>query len=368
MTQSSLGKGQTTRIPWIDFCRIYTVFIVVVRHDHGVGANPLSYLDIFHFEGMIFVFFLLSGYFSYKIRSCTSSKNPHVDFKRLFRLLVPYLFWVIVGVLALFPIIYHHQIASGDWSFLSIGNLMKQLGIYPCWPHAFPLNAPLWFLKALIPLAFLAPILGRIPEKPLCVLIIACLACSDIVVSVEKCARPAGYVADYLPNRTYESAMALGFFCGGILIRKLCSHEQFTTFVYRNAWWPIAASALLMCLVRVWGFIPPSRSSSLVVLSVLTVFSIAALCDKYFPSLFKRVASWGSAAFFVYATHWIVMKCMHSVAIPAILTETVWGRQLTCLPPLLNFTFCLMLFFVMRKHFPRLMNWIAMTKPARSKA
>ncbi len=135
------------------------------------------------------------------------------------------------------------------------------------------------------------------------------------------------FSVSWIPPRAFESAMALAFFSGGILIRRHVSHESFGSFVHEHAWCPIVASLVLFPMVRLWGFNPPCRSSALVLLSVMTIMGIGAVVERAFPRFFLYVAKWGSAAFFVYVTHFVftAFLCRVEPSLCSVLWDNVRG-------------------------------------------
>ena len=56
----------SARIQWIDFCRVYTAFFVVLRHVDRPYGSFNYIIDLFNYRSLIFFFFLVSGYFTHK--------------------------------------------------------------------------------------------------------------------------------------------------------------------------------------------------------------------------------------------------------------------------------------------------------------
>lgn len=286
---------------WVDFCRVYTAFFVVLRHVHCETGTVGYYLDLFNYRGLIFFFFLVSGYFMH----LKESDGWKGGMRRGWILLRVYLFWAVVSFLPLFCINHWAEISHGSWHALTVSSFMEGMGIVPCWPHFFPLNQPLWFLKTLFILSIISPWLFRLSSKMLVCLCVFCMACSDILMKVDVWEHTSAYSVSWIPPRTFESVMALAFYCGGILIRRHANHGAFSSFVKEHAWCPIVASLVLFPLVRLWGYDPPCRSSALVFLSVMTIMGIGAMVEKLFPRFFRLVSKLGPAAFFVYVTHFV---------------------------------------------------------------
>lgn len=338
---------------WIDFCRVYTACFVVLRHTHCCEGTLGYYADLFNYRALIFFFFLASGYFTH---TCSTEKQVF-NFKRFGQLLRVYLFWALVG----FVVIYTTTCAArGGIQLPSFAGFMGGMGLYPCWPHNFPLNVPLWFLKALMLLALFSPLLTRLKTHVLITLCVACMALNDILATVDPWEHTSAFVAEWIPPRTFESVLALAFFCAGILIRRHAGADSLTRFIHKNAWWALIASLAMFPAVRLWGFYPPCRSSALVVLSVMTIMGISVLVEKYLPSVFRQVAQWGTAAFFIYVTHYFILTlyCM-------LETENAgaaWQNMRAVIMPAATIATSLLFFVLLKRFCPGFMQMFAFVK------
>lgn len=338
---------------WIDFCRVYTACFVVLRHSYCRSGTLGYYADLFNYRALIFFFFLAAGYFTHT----NSTEKQVFNFKRFGQLLRAYLFWTLVG----FVVIYTAMgAAQGGIQLPSFAGFMEGMGLYPCWPHSFPLNVPLWFLKALMLLALFSPLLTRLKTHVLITLCLACMSMSDILATVDPLDRTSERVAEWLPQRTYESVLALAFFCAGILIRRHAGADRLTRFLRKNAWWPLVASLAMFPAVRLWGFNPPCRSSVLVALSVMTIMGISVLVEKYLPSVFRQVAKWGTAAFFIYVTHYFILTlyCM----LEAENAGTAWQNMRAVVMPAATIATSLLLFVLLKRFCPGFMQMFAFIK------
>lgn len=348
----------TQRVPWIDFCRVYTAFFVIVRHTerHGGSINFLA--DLFNYRSLIFFFFLMAGYFTHPAR-----KGQFVDWVRTRRLAWPYLFWAALAMVILIPILNAESLLAGDFSCISLYTFMREMG-FQCWYYSGLSNIPLWFLRTLILFSLFSPLLQRLPSRAMLVLILAAFAASDVLCYADAeaaaCNNRPGI--EWLPYRLYESVLALGFYSGGLLLRRHASLPRLTAFMQGYAWLPPIVSLLLLPCVYYWHFNPPIMSSSLVLLGVATTMSIGCLADRYLPRFCRYVASWGQAAFFVYVTHYILLK----ITIRLLTGEyrgTITQEQALFVPWVLLIT-SLALFCLLRRYCPRFMTWAALL-PAR---
>ncbi len=350
------------RIQWIDFCRVYTAFCVVVRHcDRPQGSLPFLF-DLFNYRSLVFFFFLVSGYFVHASRQYVQSP-PYIcyfNLRRFSQLLLPFLFWAAVAVLVILPLGHVAELRVGDWSWLSVGLLAQKMGL-TSWTYWDMCNVPLWFLRVLMVLALVSPLLCRLPSKVLISLILICFAGNDVLMHIDPESHGWKSPAMWLPFRTYESVLALGFFSAGLVIRRYADAERFTHFMSSYAWLVVAGAILLFIPVRLYGFTPPIRSSALVLLGVATTMSIGCLCERYFPRFCARVAVWGPAAFFVYVTHAIVL-----CALRWLLTGDPHGHYsptLVIVMPVLVVLICLGLFLLLKRLSPSLMERVALLKP-----
>ena len=210
-------------------------------------------------------------------------------------------------------------------------------------------------------LALVSPLLCRLPSKVLISLILICFAGNDVLMHTDPESHGWKSPAMWLPFRTYESVLALGFFSAGLVIRRYADAERFTHFMSSYAWLVVAGAILLFIPVRLYGFTPPIRSSALVLLGVATTMSIGCLCERYFPRFCARVAVWGPAAFFVYVTHVIVL-----CALRWLLTGDPHGHYsptLVIVMPVLVVLICLGLFLLLKRLSPSLMERVALLKP-----
>ena len=253
---------RTKRIEWIDFCRIYTAFCVIVRHCDRHYGFPAYVADLFNYRSLIFFFFLMAGYFTHR-----ADAGQWVDWRRTKQLLLPYLFWTLISIIALQPFAHLTELMHGDWSWLSPQLLLSETGL-ASWCYWDFSNVPLWYLRTLLIFAFLSPILQRMPSKMMLGVILITFAASDVLCQAD-CDTAASHHTrgvPWLPFRLYESVLALGFYMGGLLIQRYANGEKLTTFVRSYAWIPVAGSLLLLPAVLLWSFYPPVQSSALVLL------------------------------------------------------------------------------------------------------
>ncbi len=289
------------RVQWIDFCRVYTAFLVVLRHVDRPYASVNYVVDLFNYRSLIFFFFLASGYFTHKALA-----GQWLDWQRTRKLLLPYIFWTaVVSILLLQPLIHWPKTIAGDFSWLSWQLIPREMGLLN-WCYWDFDNVPLWFLRTLMLLALFCPILQKLPSKVLLVLVLFCFAGSDVLCArdFETARSHKSWYVGWLPFRLYESILALGFYSLGLWIRRYADFERFTAYMRSYAWTVVLAALILLPAVYAFGFYPPVQSSALVLLGVATTMSIGCLCEQYLPCFCGWIARWGKAAFFIYVTHY----------------------------------------------------------------
>ncbi len=342
------------RIEWIDFCRIFTAFCVIVRHcDRPYGYFPYV-ADLFNYRSLIFFFFLMAGYFTHAVRA-----GQWVDWVRTKRLLVPYVFWTLISLVLLHPLMHWNELTVGDWSWLTWQLPLQEMGLLH-WCYWDISNVPLWYLRTLIIISFFAPTIQRLPGKAMFMLILFCFAASDVLCWADAEAASSRRMSGvtWLPFRLYESVLAVGFFSAGLLIRRYADGDRLTKVVSSHAWIAPACSLILLPGVLFWGFYPPVQSSALVLLGVATTLSIGALLSKYFPRVCHFVAQWGPAAFFVYVTHFILLHWLR-----LLLTGDYSGHFTllqTHLAPWVILVVCLVLYKLFVRLFPGFMRVVAL--------
>lgn len=156
----TISKLSSDTIEWLRFvCATFVVFI------HASGGDAKSYdnsfydfLRIFLSEGICLVavpsFFLISGYlFFQKLDNYNIGKYKQKIKNRLKTLLVPYIIWNILAYVVFVLTNITHGIGMNEsWGRVSYGSLWNAHG-------GLPFNNPLWFVRDLMVLCLLAPLI-----------------------------------------------------------------------------------------------------------------------------------------------------------------------------------------------------------------
>lgn len=343
------------RIQWIDFCRVYVAFCVVVRHTDRYPDTLMYFTDLFNFRSLVFFFFLMSGYFTH-----AAAPGQWLDWKRFRKLISPYLFWALVPALLILLMLNWPAAMAGDWSWCSNPDmLLGYMGVRH-WLYWDFLNVPLWFLRTLLLLALSSPLLQRIPTRAMLPLLVALFAASDVLCHLDaEAAQSLGRRGiPELPFRLYESVLATGFYAAGLTMRRHATPAQLTAFFRCYAWLPPILSLILFAGVCYWGFYPPILSSALVLMGVWTSISIGCLCEQYLPRFCHAVAQWGPAAFFLYVVHFPLYR-----VIKYALTGDVCGHLShvqAYLAPVAITLASFALYGILRRYCPRFMQIFAL--------
>lgn len=346
------------RIQWIDFCRVYVAFCVVIRHTDRYPDTLMYFTDLFNFRSLVFFFFFMSGYFTHR-----AAQGQWLDGKRFAKLAKPYLFWALAPAILILLLSHWNSAMAGDWSWCCDPSLYIGFAGLRSWLYWDFLNVPLWFLRTLLLLALFSPLLQRLPTRAMLPILAALFAASDILCHLDsEAAHSLGRDGiPGLPFRLYESILALGFYAAGLVVRRHASPPRLTSFFRSYSWLPVLLSLILFAGVCYWGFYPPILSSALVLMGVWTSISIGCLCEQYLPRFCHAVAQWGPASFFLYVVHFPLYR-----ATKFCLTGDVCGhltRLQAYLAPVAITLFSLALFSLLKRFFPHFMQVFALVPP-----
>jgi len=340
----------SARIQWIDFCRVWTAFFVIVRHTYAPEGTLFFYADLFNYRSLIFFFFFASGLFSKQISDCNGRLiSKWMDIKRFGQIASMFLFWSAVGALLLLPVHWQEVWKSGE---IIWGNVVHGLGF--TW--MFGWNVPLWFLRVLMVLVLFAPLLHRLSSRNLLAFVIGMLAAGEVFCLTAW--DEGGPAYTWIPCRMYETLYAWAFFAAGIVLKRELGIEGLAAFLKKSGWLIVFFAVLVFVPVRLWGLMPPCKSGMLVVLGVGTILSIGCLVNQYAPRICSYVAAWGPATFFVYVTHCIIITYIKALW----LRYNEWNTVGSIIVPVATLLVSCGVFVLLRKLSPRFMSWCAMLK------
>ncbi len=243
----------------------------IVSHELPSGAVPLL--------------FLISGYLFYRQQAPTLSVYRRKMRSRLHTLIVPYLIWnaVALGVQVI------GQLTPATSKYFTGGTLdVSHLAVFDvlnafCGFNETPINGPLWFLKYLIIVSIVSPVLWHVCRKGRVCVVFALL------------------VLYFLPWPLWmrHSIFAVVFFTGGLYL------SQFPTDIGRRERWFLILYPILVA-VKVVG--ESQGVSSDVLMKLCTLLCIGfwwAAAGRVHSGLLVRLAP---VAFFAYVGHGIILQ------------------------------------------------------------
>jgi surface polysaccharide O-acyltransferase-like enzyme len=154
-------EAHSERIQYLDVLRVVSMLAVVFIHA-SYGSLRANYGSaVWHFANVLSslafasvpLFFMISG-----ALLLSSPRTDSIRFtlgKRLPRVLIPFLFWSLIGV-AYYLLVRWKANGAPDWGIAA--DELKNLPAKPTVPH-------LWFMYALIPLYILSPFIKKVTDS-----------------------------------------------------------------------------------------------------------------------------------------------------------------------------------------------------------
>lgn len=301
------------RFPLSVFIVIFHLFPTQDVDMSSGGILIYSYIRTFFFwclsDGVVKVFFIMSGYLMLRK---IEVMNKHIYFlilrKRWGSLVLPYFVW---NMLYLF---------KNNW------NILQEQGLNIFWncfwtPSAvpdflgnevfssFPLLAPFWYIRDLIVMTILLPVLFQLLKKvgiPF-LLIVGMLYMTGI----------------WIPGLSHSYVTALLFFCiGGYFAIYKCDvvlfcykHKEFFLFVGILS---LAASTILKVNSLEPAYCLVSNISSLFATALFFLMGVYAVKCKKVNTVFLK---YGHNGFFIYAFHWFILPYIQRI-------YDLWGGKI----------------------------------------
>ena len=133
------------RIVWIDICRVLTMLCIIASH-----ANVWNYFsDNIIGAWSVFVFFFISALF------IKQDSKKALNYSRFLKLFIPYLLWCLIGALIYFKFNLHAIYAN-------------MVAVFGCNIfNTFPAYGILWFLRELLLLSLVSPLLSKLNDAAL---------------------------------------------------------------------------------------------------------------------------------------------------------------------------------------------------------
>lgn len=322
------------RNKFIDVARLLAMLFIIIGHTNirtpvQMGPSPaLNILCLATLSGHVSFFFFLAGYFA-------KSVPGGINWKRAWDIFVSLLFWCFIGYFW-FGVL--HQLESGN--SVNVKELINSqvFGILGAWDSVgTPGSWDCWFLKVLIPLVLVSPMLMRLP-----VFCLLGIVASAVILGY------AGYPGGGLPYVMHtESVCALAYYVFGIGLRRYVTLGQLEAFVGRVYYWFIPLTIVLLVLHVSWYKIFERESIITVLWSIVYVLSLSKLLTVVVPNTANWFASFGPGVFFIYMVQeMLVIQCRWYFAVHPI------HRHAYALVPFAIFAVLMCGYWLIRRYLP----------------
>lgn len=318
----------------IDVARLLAMLFIVIGHTNirtpgYPAASPLlCILSMLTFTCYVPFFFFLAGYFAKYVPG-------GINWKRAKDIFVSLLFWCFIGYFW-FGVL--HQLESGNPMNVKALINSQVFGILGAWDSVgTPGSWDCWFLKVLIPLVLVSPLLMRLP-----------VFCLLGIVAAAVLLGYAGYPEKGLPFVMHtESVCALAYYAFGIGLRRYVTVDQIEAFVGRVYYWFIPLTIAMLALHIFWHHVFDWESIVTVIWSIVYVLSLSKLLTVVAPNIAKWFATFGPGVFFIYMVQeMLVMQCRWYFAVHPI------HRHAYALVPFAIFAVLMCGYWLIRRYLP----------------
>lgn len=332
------------RIEWLDNARCIAAFLVVYVHWRWrldvPGSNGHDLLNNYAYFSTLYgnvpFFLVVTGYFLG--RNITWGKA----WKRFVWLLVPFVILNFglygASLLAGLP-------AESVCSIFGLGHLFVSSGPALDPGATVPVIVPSWFLRDIMLLSLLSPLLAKIKPLVMCAVCFS-FSCLDLQVPLDpSCILNPGTCIFFALGVCLSNFRISEY--SGIVGRE---RTIFFTLLF------IVASAYSLYSVACLN--SGARATLFGMLMGACMIAYAGmLIERFLPRLSKRLAACGQACFFIYMLHHPILTAIQTWA-PH---RTVYSVPALLLPIPVYFSL-LLLFFVLRRYFPWLLPYVALVK------
>lgn len=351
MLKDNLGRRQSEVIEAMRFPLIVLVVFIhmiperLIPIEINYSGMNMYYItsEIFsHIIGRIAVpcFFLFSGYFFFhKLENWNLSFYYSQLQKRCKTLIIPYLFWNSLLIIAICIKQYIFSLLSFDVNEDRIFNIQSQSVYELFWKG--PINLPLWYIRDLICMSLLAPFFYYLFKylKKYGVFIL-------IVLYLITC-------ETYLPGLSMTAFMFFGLGAyWGIYKRNILEFSlRFRTL------YGMGTLLFFCCAVYYNGCEFSEYFTRLFVLfGVITAIGIMDWVIKH-ESWKKRLCDLSVTVFFIYAVHEIyIINWVKGFFARLFEVETGWGLLVSYVStPIITIGICLLLYFLLDKVCPKIL-------------
>lgn len=351
----------------ISFLRFPLILGIIFIHNsysiHEVNRYKSLGYEIYHlicsFGSGVFpsvcvpTFFFISGFLFFNgVSSFTINQYREKLRKRFFSLFIPYLLWNVVPVIIiLVKAIYSgyflefeskRNIIGFFWDYKDGGSLINVFG----WnvPIAYPINGPLWYVRDLILMCILSPVVYWIVRffKLFGIFIFALI-----------------YIFSIWPNTIFLMlANSLCFFSLGSyfsILRKRLYNERIAIVLFL-LW------VIILITVYVFHFAPQVNNIIVRAANVLGVFAIINFATYVLSGIhFSWPKLFVESVFFVYAAHTIYINGIVGVYfLPSLIPGDHYALLILkyLLSPLFVWGICLAFYYILKKWAPFLLFYM----------
>ena len=350
------GKAEVPvkkRYEWIDNARLLAALMIIYAHmwaffpDEPMVTSRLAKNFTFAtvLYGRVPYFLVLAGYFlGRKI-------TWHKAVDRAFWLLVPFVIWNFIVYVAFYSHGISWEVVRDIPNMLGIGCVFSK-DIHICnLPCATPAINVTWFLRDIIVLSLLSPILVRFKGVAMGALAVA-LSFSHF---------------NFMPNAGVMLAPHTCFYY--LLGTCLCNFRiDDAYYIFNKRFTPVfivvLTAALVNCFVQGWRGRPSMQVTLMGALfGAMLIAYCGVLIEKYLPKLSKWLAPCGPACFLVFVLHFPILK-----VIAPMLPDWIAGTWLVWLVPVPTCALIIVVFLLMKRYTPWLMPYLGHMKVPKKQA
>lgn len=314
MKEPSLRQHSKDRIVAVDLVRIMAAMLVMYAHlgeyivegSFGCINDFLSYFSA--------LFFVLAGYFA--CRNITWRKAFYNSFWRF----APYMLWVLIALACRICEKYclHQELFSPDipwYSYIDCTAIFINDWRFEGVHH--PVNVPLWFMRDLIFLFLLSPLLNR---------------CSHWLFPVILLLSLSPQLGDLFSHRQHVAVLSpysIAFFSVGCWLRRMDKGFQHNLLTYCNGWFLLTYPLLWYVLYR-WGHLLPTQSFVYQLYVYWMLYQLARWIELHIPHASRVALTLAPVTFLTFATHFMAWVAVAHLVHPSqssgwlLLLPVVW--------------------------------------------
>ncbi len=318
-------KTEAKRILWFDVFRVLCMLGIIASHmSSWTFVN--RYLAT---SSSVQFFFFLSALLM-------AQSSWGATWKRLMKLLVPYLIWCVIG-----------------YTFLTLKDMTpySDLTSLSAWNDLFgvthsPDYGGLWFLRALILLTLIHPVLCWLPKH----LVLVLFALSLGYVAYTSTELVSEVACGIIPQHYYS--LGLTSFLLGVWLRRTAGLCRVVSWTVKHA---KLLAVLFVALLAIRSTLlvecPLSDYFAFTLMSITLCPVISILLANYLPRLSEKIAQLAPAIFFVYVSHFMLTRIAGKIYLElADLGYQFASDIVRDFGPFCILAFCCVVFFILRPY------------------